>query len=115
MDNAYNRRLGRAGLPLSAVHSRSSNTVVQSTVLAKGKTYVDNAYNRRLGRVGLPLGSAVASQSRTNKNRENLRKLVTDIDEQVRILQLRRGIIELFDFKINFRNRLTARRVYGSI
>ncbi|XP_053372625.1 uncharacterized protein LOC123559949 [Mercenaria mercenaria] len=57
VDNAYNRRVGRVGLPVgSAVISK--NTVCGMNT----KTYVDNAYNRQLGRVGMPHGSAVVSK-----------------------------------------------------
>ena len=75
VDNAYNRRVGRAGQPLgSQVISRSSDGASSgsnscSTVFntADGNqaygVYVDNAYNRRVGRAGQPLGSQVISGS----------------------------------------------------
>ncbi|OWF52404.1 Serine/threonine-protein kinase [Mizuhopecten yessoensis] len=57
VDNAYNRRLGRVGMPLgSMIVSRGSSGFSSS------KTYVDNAYNRSVGRVGLEHGTAVISR-----------------------------------------------------
>ncbi|KAK3090079.1 hypothetical protein FSP39_008984 [Pinctada imbricata] len=57
VDNAYNRRIGRVGLPVgSFVVSKNSSFG------SSGKTYVDNAYNRALGRVGMPHGSMVVSR-----------------------------------------------------
>ena len=89
VDNAYNRRLGRVGMPHgSAVVSRSgggtsssggysrSSAVGSSACYGGGSTsskggsttssqrcYVDNAYNRSLGRVGMPHGTAVVSRA----------------------------------------------------
>ena len=56
MDNAYNRRVGRVGMPVgSCVISRSGEYL-------GSREYVDNSYNRSLGRVGLPRGSCPASE-----------------------------------------------------
>lgn len=52
VDNAYNRRVGRVGMPVgSCVISRSG-------LYLGSQEYVDNSYNRSLGRVGLPRGSS---------------------------------------------------------
>ena len=89
VDNAYNRRLGRVGMPVGScvvsrnggsnnANSRSGTSFRPSeysttspfsvTVNSCGgvygtsgssNVYVDNAKNRQLGRVGLPLGSYV--------------------------------------------------------
>eukprot|EP00105_Crassostrea_gigas_P037477 XP_019921625.1 PREDICTED: uncharacterized protein LOC105325668 [Crassostrea gigas] len=69
VDNAMNRRLGRAGMPLGSmvVSSRGSSastlgaSYFGSSVSDGGRTYVDNSMNRGLGRVGMPLGSMVVS------------------------------------------------------
>ena len=88
VDNAYNRRSGRVGLPVGSMvisknsssewrdYSRDSgigaspktqiSSPGQSNFLYSGsssKTYVDNSYNRSLGRVGMPHGSMVVSKS----------------------------------------------------
>ncbi|KAK3103654.1 hypothetical protein FSP39_020785 [Pinctada imbricata] len=81
VDNAYNRSVGRVGMPVgSAVISRSgggssyggwggggsSYSLGGGSSYSSGgssKTYVDNAYNRSLGRVGMEHGSMVASRS----------------------------------------------------
>ena len=58
VDNAYNRKLGRVGMPLGT-------RVVSSTggSVPGERYYVDNAYNRKLGRVGMPLGTRVVSST----------------------------------------------------
>lgn len=68
VDNAMNRRLGRAGMPIGSmvVSSRgssasSSGSYFGSSLSDGGRTYVDNYMNRGLGRSGLPLGSMVVS------------------------------------------------------
>ena len=74
VDNAYNRRLGRVGLPHgSAVVSRSSSRASRaesppSSPFSRSGcgTYVDNSYNRKLGRVGMDYGTAVVSKSSKN-------------------------------------------------
>ena len=66
-DNAFNRSLGRAGMPLgSAVHNRTTGTITNELVHSQRassaqseRVYTDNAFNRSLGRAGMPLGSAV--------------------------------------------------------
>ena len=78
VDNAYNRRVGRVGMPVgSHVVSRSSGGSSYSSSSYDGcygyssssgssasgtqRCYVDNASNRELGRVGKPLGTHVVS------------------------------------------------------
>ena len=76
VDNAYNRSLGRVGMPHgSCVVSRSSggssysshggSSSYGSSGSSSGgqRCYVDNTYNRQLGRVGKPLGTHVVSTS----------------------------------------------------
>ncbi|KAG9396279.1 Protein kinase domain [Carpediemonas membranifera] len=72
-NNAANRSLGRAGMPMgSMVVSRSSGgggssagSSYSASRSTSSRTYVDNSLNRSLGRVGMPHGSAVYSQSST--------------------------------------------------
>lgn len=52
VDNSYNRRVGRAGVPIG-LHVISGNDPSTATK----QYYTDNDQNRRLGRVGLPRGS----------------------------------------------------------
>ena len=62
VDNAYNRRIGRVGMPVgSCVVSGSSGGSYggSSGTSGSSRVYVDNARNRALGRVGKPLGSHV--------------------------------------------------------
>ena len=62
VDNAYNRRIGRVGMPVgSCVVSRGSSGSCggASGTSGSSRVYVDNARNRQLGRVGKPLGSHV--------------------------------------------------------
>ena len=75
VDNAYNRRLGRVGMPYgscvvsstggsprsSYAGSYASRSPASTTSGTSPGCYVDNAYNRRLGRVGMPYGSCVVS------------------------------------------------------
>lgn len=69
VDNAMNRRLGRAGMPLGSmvVSSRgnsSSPFYVSNDVLPlsdSSRGYVDNYMNHEPGRVGMPFGSIVVS------------------------------------------------------
>ncbi|XP_061175578.1 uncharacterized protein LOC133184504 [Saccostrea echinata] len=77
VDNSYNRRLGRVGMPLGSMvvssggrPSSGSSSFLSSSLLGipsensgSGRSYVDNSYNRALGRVGMPLGSMVVSNS----------------------------------------------------
>ena len=66
VDNAYNRRLGRVGMPVgSCVVSRSGGGSYGGASASSGssRVYVDNAYNRSLGRVGMQVGSCVVSRS----------------------------------------------------
>jgi hypothetical protein len=49
VDNAYNRQLGRVGLPLGTA----------KVPAPKIRTYMDNPQNQKLGRVGKPIGSMV--------------------------------------------------------
>ncbi|XP_064632479.1 probable serine/threonine-protein kinase DDB_G0271682 [Lineus longissimus] len=85
VDNAYNRSIGRVGMPMgSMVMSRgSSGGGSGNSGSASGytggfgggfgggssgfssptRTYVDNSYNRSLGRVGMEHGTAVESRS----------------------------------------------------
>ena len=79
VDNAYNRRIGRVGMPVgSHVVSRSSGGSSSygggSASYCSGgysssssgggqRCYVDNEYNRKLGRVGKPVGTHVVSRS----------------------------------------------------
>lgn len=85
VDNAYNRRLNRVGLPLgSAVQSSSKSTSAsrQATVLQtrEKRTYVDNALNRRLNRVGMPLGSMpVSSKKVIQVDEMKLRELISEL------------------------------------
>ena len=82
VDNAYNRRLGRVGLPQgSAVVSRSSSRASRAESPPSSPfshsgcgTYVDNSYNRKLGRVGMEYGTAVVSRSSKNTS------VASDID-----------------------------------
>ncbi|XP_071963011.1 uncharacterized protein [Antedon mediterranea] len=68
-DNAANRRLGRAGLPMgSAPVSRSSGGSSYLGSCGSSKTYVDNAYNRSFGRVGMEHGTMVVSRSSSSSN-----------------------------------------------
>ncbi|XP_062600528.1 uncharacterized protein LOC134262154 [Saccostrea cucullata] len=75
VDNAYNRRLGRVGMPHGSMVvssggrlSSESSSFSGSSFLGmpgvnsgSGRLYVDNSYNRALGRVGMPHGSMVVS------------------------------------------------------
>lgn len=57
VDNAYNRSVGRVGLPVgSAVISKNTIGGINT------RTYADNPQNRSLGRVGLSHGTAVDSK-----------------------------------------------------
>ena len=74
-DNAYNRSIGRAGLPKGSARVSSNTPVKQArqivsaswstspTGTARRDVYKDNAYNRSIGRVGLPRGSAPVSSN----------------------------------------------------
>ena len=55
VDNAYNRKLGRVGLPKGAHVVHKDGTVTRGAPRA----YVDNAENRHIGRAGQPLGTHV--------------------------------------------------------
>ncbi|KAL4238760.1 hypothetical protein ACF0H5_003468 [Mactra antiquata] len=58
VDNAYNRKLGRVGLPHGeAVVYKNEERPREGTT----RVYVDNPQNQKLGRVGLPLGCKVFS------------------------------------------------------
>lgn len=69
VDNAMNRSLGRAGMPLGSMvvsskgsgESSSGASYFGSSQSDGETTYVDNSMNRGLGRVGMPLGSMVVS------------------------------------------------------
>ncbi|KAA0203652.1 hypothetical protein HAZT_HAZT004237 [Hyalella azteca] len=70
VDNAYNRSVGRVGLPvgsavISSGSSASSYNTSYGSASSSGRTYVDNSFNRSVGRVGLPVGSAVISSGST--------------------------------------------------
>ncbi|XP_062600557.1 uncharacterized protein LOC134262183 [Saccostrea cucullata] len=58
VDNAYNRRIGRVGMPVGSMVVSGGDTSKVSF-----RTYVDNAYNRNLGRGGMPRGSMPVSSS----------------------------------------------------
>lgn len=68
VDNNYNQRIGRVGLPIGSAVVSSNHEKSASSYLStcSSKTYVDNSLNRSLGRVGLPHGSAVFSKSNSN-------------------------------------------------
>ena len=51
VDNAYNGRVGRVGMPVGSFVISRDGTYLGS------QEYVDNYKNRSLGRVGLPRGS----------------------------------------------------------
>ena len=72
VDNAYNRSLGRVGMPHgSLVVSKSSSSTSKSSESRSCRTYVDNAFNRSVGRVGLPLGTCrVSRTSRQTQERQ---------------------------------------------
>jgi tRNA A-37 threonylcarbamoyl transferase component Bud32 len=77
VDNAYNRKLGRVGMPLGTrVVSISGACAMGASAPRSGtggqRCYVDNPYNRKLGRVGKPLGSHVISK------RGSVQKLVNE-------------------------------------
>ncbi|WAR19724.1 hypothetical protein MAR_001562 [Mya arenaria] len=79
VDNAYNRSVGRVGMPVgSMVISRSGGVGgggggggglsygggdYSGFSGSSTKAYVDNSYNRSVGRVGMPVGSMVISRS----------------------------------------------------
>lgn len=65
MDNAYNQRLGRVGLPYgTAVVSKNSTFSTPGSAGGGGqRRYVDNPMNRKLGRVGKVVGTAPVSSS----------------------------------------------------
>ena len=77
VDNAYNRRLGRVGMPYgscvvsstggsprsSYAGSYGSRSAASTSSGTSPGCYVDNASNRRLGRVGMPYGSCVVSST----------------------------------------------------
>ncbi|XP_033728254.1 probable serine/threonine-protein kinase DDB_G0271682 isoform X2 [Pecten maximus] len=57
VDNAYNRRIGRVGMPVGSMPVSRGSSYISAP-----KTYVDNAYNRSVGRVGMEHGTAVISK-----------------------------------------------------
>ncbi|KAG5175152.1 kinase-like domain-containing protein [Tribonema minus] len=62
-DNAANRALGRAGMPMgSAPVSRASGTSSARSGGSSGRVYADNPSNRAIGRAGMPMGSAPISR-----------------------------------------------------
>ena len=90
VDNAYNRREGRAGMPIGSCVISKNSTGNSSTPVGSGSgsgvkedvaVYADNPVNRRLGRVGKPRGTCVYSQkdgrtsTRTYVDNEMNRKL----------------------------------------
>ena len=81
VDNAYNRSLGRVGMPHGSMSvSRKSTSGTEMTTLKSGRTYVDNALNRSLGRVGLPLGSCPVS--RTSQHTQERNKLLVKLQQK---------------------------------
>ena len=75
VDNSYNRRADRVGLPVgTCVISRNSSGSGSASSTGNGahsstgsiRTYVDNSYNRRTERVGMPVGSCVISRNNGN-------------------------------------------------
>ena len=90
VDNAYNRREGRAGMPIGSCVISKNSTGNSSTPVGSGSgsgvkenvaVYADNPVNRRLGRVGKPRGTCVYSRkdgttsSRTYADNKMNRKL----------------------------------------
>ncbi|XP_052275067.1 uncharacterized protein LOC127874640 isoform X2 [Dreissena polymorpha] len=76
VDNAYNRSVGRVGMPMGSMPiskssggggghsgSRSTKVTISESSACPSKTYVDNAYNRSAGRVGMPVGSMPISKT----------------------------------------------------
>ncbi|KAH3851045.1 calcium-dependent protein kinase 5-like [Dreissena polymorpha] len=76
VDNAYNRSVGRVGMPMGSMpiskssggggghsSSRSTKVTISESYACPSKTYVDNAYNQSAGRVGMPVGSMPISKT----------------------------------------------------
>lgn len=80
VDNAYNRKLNRVGLPTrTRVVSKPSTTV--TTEEEPQRCYVNNWLNRRLGRVGklIPLRTAKIQETLERKTLEELRLLLRNL------------------------------------
>lgn len=81
VDNAYNRKLNRVGLPVRTRIVSKASTSVVTTEDEPQRCYVDNYLNRRLGRVGqlMPLRTAKIQEALEKKTLEELRLLMRNL------------------------------------
>ncbi|OWF51580.1 hypothetical protein KP79_PYT24377 [Mizuhopecten yessoensis] len=109
VNNAYNRRLGRVGMPLGSMPVSSPKTYVGNSynqsvgreglkhgtaLISKSssqspsvKVDVDNVFNRALGRVGMPLGSmTVSSEKSSTKTGSPVKRKESYITINIRVL-----------------------------